>query len=165
MLKQWRRVGNARTDSSGLKTNYRVIHRLRRIAGSNPAHCFMLNLIGLQQVKPPACRSFRLLVPSEPIGGLLFGDEIMNNWKVDENKELPVAVIEDTENGFGICTLDGGGTASREELEKTAKLIAAAPDLLEALSEIIPSIKCLKESGIYENWLSRAEAAITKTET
>ena len=45
-----------------------------------------------------------------------------------------------------------------------ARLIAAAPDLLEALSEIIPSIKCLKQSGIYEKWLSRAEAAIAKAE-
>ena len=53
------------------------------------------------------------------------------NWKVDENKELPVAVIEDTEDGFGICELDGGGTASRDELEKTARLIAAAPYLLD----------------------------------
>lgn len=54
-------------------------------------------------------------------------------WKVDDNKELPVAVIEDTKDGFGICELEGGGTASREKLEKTAHLIAAAPDLLAAL--------------------------------
>ena len=55
----------------------------------------------------------------------------MTNWKVDENKELPVAVIEDTEEGFGICTLDGEGTACREELENIARLIAIAPELLE----------------------------------
>ena len=62
-------------------------------------------------------------------------------WKVDENKELPVAVIEDTEDGFGICELDCGGTASHEELEKTARLIAAAPDLLAACKEALITIK------------------------
>ncbi len=58
----------------------------------------------------------------------------MAKWKVDENKELPVAVTED---GFGICTLDGGGTASREELEKTARLIAATPDFLDACKDFV----------------------------
>ena len=67
------------------------------------------------------------------------------NWKVDENKELPVAVIEDIEDGFGICELEGGGTASRNELEKTARLIAAAPDLLDACKYTIEKLKSVKE--------------------
>ena len=27
-------------------------------------------------------------------------------WKVDSNKDLPLAIIEDTEDGYGICELD-----------------------------------------------------------
>ncbi len=69
----------------------------------------------------------------------------MKKWKVDENKELPVAVIEDTPEGFGICELEGGGTASREELEKIAHLIAAAPDLLAACKRYQRMIELFRE--------------------
>ena len=35
-------------------------------------------------------------------------------WKVDENKELPVAVIEDTPEGYGICELESGRVQAME---------------------------------------------------
>ena len=65
----------------------------------------------------------------------------MINWKVDPNEELPVAVIEDTEEGHGICELEGGGTASREELLKTAALIAVAPKLLKTCRKLLSLIE------------------------
>lgn len=52
-------------------------------------------------------------------------------WKIDEAEDLPLAVIEDTENGFGICELEGTG----DNAVANARLIAASPDILEALDE------------------------------
>ena len=43
----------------------------------------MLNLNGLKLENLPTCRSFRLLVPSEPIGGLFIKGRLMENIKKD----------------------------------------------------------------------------------
>lgn len=50
-------------------------------------------------------------------------------WKIDPVP--PLAVIEDNEDGGGVCSMEGN-TKSPEVLAK-AHLIAAAPELLEAL--------------------------------
>lgn len=49
-------------------------------------------------------------------------------WKIDGAQDLPLAVIEDTEDGNGVAEI-GGRTADNI---KNANLIAAAPELLEA---------------------------------
>ena len=46
-------------------------------------------------------------------------------WKVDEIEELPVAVIEDTEDGHGICEV----ALHAESNRANAALIAVAPDM------------------------------------
>ena len=36
------------------------------------------------------------------------GGNIMDNhvsWKIDDNEELPLAIIEDTEDGFGVAEI------------------------------------------------------------
>jgi len=52
-------------------------------------------------------------------------------WIVDSNKNLPLAVIEDTEDGYGICEID----TVHINAKANARLISAAPDMLEALKE------------------------------
>ena len=50
-------------------------------------------------------------------------------WKVDEAEDLPIGVIEDNEDGGGICDVNRIG----EEAIANAHLIAAAPKLLKAV--------------------------------
>jgi len=54
-------------------------------------------------------------------------------WKIDEAKDLPLAIIEDTENGDGVCEI---GERTKRNISD-AKLIAAAPDLLEVCEEFL----------------------------
>jgi hypothetical protein len=54
-------------------------------------------------------------------------------WIVDPAEDLPVAVIENTEDGLGICEI---GKRTQENISN-ANLIAAAPDLLEACKEAL----------------------------
>jgi len=54
--------------------------------------------------------------------------------------------------GFSDETVDSGSA------ESNARLIAAAPDLLEALEGLMP----MWESGIDEPWVRKARAAIKK---
>ncbi len=61
-------------------------------------------------------------------------------WKVDENETLPLAVIEDTADGMGVCEIGANGTESAHaspEMWARARLIASAPDLLAALEGMI----------------------------
>ena len=70
-------------------------------------------------------------------------------WKIDEAEDLPLAVIEDTEDGMGICEI---GERTQQNLTN-ARLIAATPDFLEALElieveTIDKSIKKIAENAI-----------------
>ena len=60
-------------------------------------------------------------------------------WKIDEAEDLPLCVIQDNEDGQGICELQGElftrETATPEQWAN-ASLIAAAPDLLAALEAV-----------------------------
>jgi hypothetical protein len=60
------------------------------------------------------------------------------NWKIDDNQKLPLAIIVDDENGEGICEIG----LRTEENKANAKLIAAAPELLEALKELLEVCPC-----------------------
>ena len=53
-------------------------------------------------------------------------------WKIDPVP--PLAVIEDNEDGNGVCEIDGDPT--HPETLANAALIIAAPDLLAALEDI-----------------------------
>jgi len=57
-------------------------------------------------------------------------------WKVDDAEDLPLAVIQDTETGDGICEIGIKESRKNDEDEErfaNARLIAASPDLLDAL--------------------------------
>ena len=51
-------------------------------------------------------------------------------WKIDEAENLPLAIIQDNEDGIGICEIEFPGST---EAYANAYLIAAAPELLKAL--------------------------------
>lgn len=88
-------------------------------------------------------------------------------WKIDENEDLPLAVIEGTEEGTGIAEI-GPRTP---ELIANAHLIAAAPDMLEALKRCGKVLEQIgeenqewKQSGMYQKALAKAEKAVAKAE-
>lgn len=70
-------------------------------------------------------------------------------WTIRVDKQTVVASL------IGAALHRGAETA-----EANARLIAAAPDLLAALKELLP----MWESGIREPWVERARAAIAKAE-
>ena len=57
-------------------------------------------------------------------------------WRIDGNDDLPLAVIEDNEDGTGICEI---GERTPLNLANAA-LIAAAPEMLAALQLIADSV-------------------------
>lgn len=64
-------------------------------------------------------------------------------WKIDENKDLPLAVIIDDDDGMGIAEI---GEYTEENIAN-ANLIAAAPDMLSALEVVMDTLLNTKESG------------------
>lgn len=59
----------------------------------------------------------------------------MKKWKIDEAEYSPLAVIEDTEDGYGVAEIGLNGERTPENIAN-AYLIAAAPELMEALKEL-----------------------------
>ena len=53
-------------------------------------------------------------------------------WKIDEAEDLPLAIIEDTPDGMGVCEI---GAFTPQNIAN-AHLIAAAPELLEQLEAL-----------------------------
>lgn len=62
----------------------------------------------------------------------------MTKWKIDEALDLPLAVIEDTEDGYGVAEI---GKRTSDNIAN-ANLIAAAPELLEALKAVNKRVRC-----------------------
>jgi hypothetical protein len=56
-------------------------------------------------------------------------------WKIDEATDLPLAVIEDTPEGYGVCEMDD--LRDEDEVFANAQLIAAAPELLLQLKRMV----------------------------
>jgi hypothetical protein len=50
-------------------------------------------------------------------------------WIVDPGTDVPLGVIENTEDGMGVCTMDNGSKAD-------ARLIAAAPEMYQLLDKL-----------------------------
>lgn len=76
-------------------------------------------------------------------------------WKIDEAKDLPLAIIEDTEDGYGIAEI---GKRNKRNIAN-AHIIAAAPELLEALKD------ALNEKNMSQmSYRIRAYQAIAKAE-
>lgn len=57
-------------------------------------------------------------------------------WKLIDHDEDYIA-ITDEEQGFGVCKLEESASESREVMKANAHLIAAAPELLEALECVL----------------------------
>ncbi len=83
-------------------------------------------------------------------------------WKIDEAADLPLAVIEDTADGFGICEL---GQRTPRNLAN-AHLIGAAPDLLEACQwaekRLARALERDEQNAGLANDLAHIRAAIAK---
>jgi hypothetical protein len=76
-------------------------------------------------------------------------------WKISYTRDGKLALIND---GY-ICSIELDGNP---EGEKNAKLIAAAPELLEALQAIIRVVKPGDKIGWYASEWIAAEKAIKK---
>ena len=75
-------------------------------------------------------------------------------------------VLDTVINEFGdpICQLHNGGFNFKpDNIEANAALIAAAPDLLEALKALMPIVKHFVENKDF-TFIVKAEAAIAKAE-
>lgn len=79
-------------------------------------------------------------------------------WIVDPAEDVPLAVIQDTPDGFGVAEI----VAQGPEGEADARLIAAAPDMLEALQRIVAVT--YHDPDLYGDILGWACAAIAKAE-
>ena len=94
-------------------------------------------------------------------------------WKIDDATDMPLAVIKDDENGMGVCEIGlqhqpNKNDASPEQFAN-ARLIAAAPELLEACRGLLDTVLAIKEEKVrmYSGDRARiktAEAAINKAE-
>lgn len=81
-------------------------------------------------------------------------------WKIDENEELPLAVIQDNEDGEGVCEIGKPGStaySATPEQWANARLIAAAPELLAVLRILVQ-----QEWHPHLSTLDAARAAIAK---
>lgn len=56
-----------------------------------------------------------------------------SNWIIDPNPDYDLAIIEDTEDGEGVCEI---GPRTEQNI-KNANLIAAAPKMFNALRAIL----------------------------
>ena len=74
------------------------------------------------------------------------------------------SIIDDSQDLISqlICQTNG---KSGEEKEANAKLIAAAPDLLQALTEMLESYKMYVKKPNESEYVINAEAAIKKATT
>ena len=93
-------------------------------------------------------------------------------WKTDSNKELPLAIIEDNENGYGICELD----SLHENKQANAALICdavnntagkgidpnAVPEIIQALK--IASYALRKSDKLSAGIVSMINKAIKSAE-
>jgi hypothetical protein len=98
-------------------------------------------------------------------------------WKIDEAEDLPLAVIEDTEEGEGICEI---GERNEINLQR-ARLIAAALELLTAAEAAIAYDEAIQSCDnspekmatfctaqgdsldrLYDRWICLSRAAIAK---
>lgn len=70
--------------------------------------------------------------------------------------------VEEFRNRFSVFVSSAARNVSKEELIANTRLIAAAPDLLEALKAAIKTAEF--EGYPYRGWYSKARATIVKAE-
>lgn len=68
------------------------------------------------------------------------------NWKIDEAEDLPLAVIEDTEDGLGVAEI---GERTPRNLANARK-IKAVPQMIEALRMALRELDTLDDCIIQD---------------
>ncbi len=84
-------------------------------------------------------------------------------WIVGPAQELPLAVIEDAKNGTGVCEIQSPGERASNACERDraiARLIVAAPDLLEACESLIEEIESIEYQPALQVVFDKVRAAI-----
>jgi len=85
-------------------------------------------------------------------------------WIIDPAEDLPLAVIQDVPNGYGIAEIYRANINNIATAKANAALIAAAPDMLEALEAITKLFQTEYFPAFNENLhiVGQANKAITK---
>ena len=65
----------------------------------------------------------------------------ITKWKIDDAEDLPLAVIENTENGDGVAEIGTVDSVSTAKQMENARLIAASPELLQFAEDILRYVK------------------------
>lgn len=85
-------------------------------------------------------------------------------WKIDDSESQPLAIIEDNEDGMGVCEIGKPGSKRAEATVgewEAARLIAAAPEMADELRRLVAN-NYGQPSGVTVPALGQARAILAK---
>lgn len=83
-------------------------------------------------------------------------------WKIIDHDEDYIAITDD-EQMYGICKIEEDASENRSAMKANARLIAAAPELLEALKETIAWMNW-DEAGWEKDFVLKVRELIARAE-